>query len=255
MSGIICARCGEPVEDGFRFCMNCGAPVGDVEADTSPLPSDQGHPQYRLVVVRGEGGQTASYALGGTEHLAGRDEGIILFPDDVTISPRHATFFYQEDRLYVRDESSANGTYLRVTTPVQLRDDDRIICGEQLLVFNNGETIEPEPDSDGTYFFGTPLSSWYFKLTQVLNGGKPGAVHCARKARVVVGREKADFNFPDDRFMSHNHSTIEMRDSVAWLSDTGSRNGTFLQLRPGQDVPLAEGDYVFLGRQLLKVTL
>jgi len=253
MSNALCNRCGEPVEDGYRFCMACGAPVETTSSEIDePVPD--GSQRLKLVVVRGDGGQTASYSLGGQEHIAGRDEGIILFPDDVTVSPAHACFFYREERLFVRDEQSANGTFIRVTAPVQLRDGDRFICGEQLLLFHSGETVESEPDTEGTFFFGTPLTSWEFRLTQILNGGIPGAVHCARKARVVIGREKADFSFPDDRFMSHNHAVVETRDSSAWLSDSGSRNGSFLMLRAGQEVPLTEGDYVFLGRQLMKIT-
>jgi len=115
--------------------------------------------------------------------------------------------------------------------------------------------VEPVADDDGTYFSGTPVSSWYFKLVQVLKGGKPGAVHCARKPKVFIGREKADLSFPDDKFMSHKHCLVEYRDSAIWLSDVGSRNGTFMRLRDGEERALAEGDYLFVGRQLVKIAL
>jgi len=235
--------------------MNCGAPVDEVDSGTANLPDPGGHKKYKLVLIRGDGGQTASYALGGSEHVAGREEGIILFPDDDTVSPAHANFFYREGRLLVRDLGSANGTFVRLTAPTSMRSGDRFICGEQLLIVEEGTTVEPEADEDGTYFSGTPISNWYFKLTQVLKGGKPGSAHCARKAKVVIGREKADFSFPDDKFMSHRHSMVEFKDSAIWLSDVGSRNGTFMKIRDEEERVLNEGDYLFLGRQLIKVSL
>jgi pSer/pThr/pTyr-binding forkhead associated (FHA) protein len=235
--------------------MNCGQPLSEVDPGTVKDPAMVPETKFKLVLIRGDGGQTASYALGGREHIAGRDDGIILFPDDTTVSPKHANFYYQEGRLLVRDLGSANGTFVRITAPVQLMTDDRFVCGEQLFIFEGGGSVEPQPDATGTYFYGTPVTAWYFKLTQVLKGGKPGAVHCARKPKVTIGREKADFSFPDDRFMSHRHASVEVKDSLPWLQDAGSRNGTFIRLRKDEERVLNEGDYLFIGRQLIKVAL
>lgn len=255
MSDNKCGRCGEQILPDYSFCMNCGAPIDGVDSGTASLADPGGEQKkYKLILIRGDGGQTASYSLGGREHIAGREEGIILFPDDDTVSPAHANFFYQDGRLMVKDLDSANGTFFKVTTPVQLHAEDRFIAGEQLMFVEDGTTVEPVADDQGTYFSGTPVSSWYFKLVQVLKGGRAGAVHCARKPKVFIGREKADFSFPDDKFMSHRHCLIEYRDSAIWLSDVGSRNGTFMKLRPSEERVLAEGDYLFLGRQLMKVS-
>lgn len=253
MSQGLCSRCGAEVQSDYSFCMNCGAPVSSVDEGTAS--ASQKEKKYKLVLIRGDGGQTASYALGGKEHVAGRQEGIILFPDDDTVSPRHSCFFYEDGRLFVKDLGSTNGTFVRVGAPIQLKSKDRFICGEQLFMFQEGNTVEPEPDDSGTYFFGTPISNWYFRLTQVLKGGKPGSVHCARKPKIAIGREKCDFNFPDDKFMSHRHTIVEFKDSACWLSDAGSRNGTFMRLRDEEKRIINEGDYLFLGRQLIKVSV
>jgi pSer/pThr/pTyr-binding forkhead associated (FHA) protein len=251
-----CNRCGEVLDPSWSFCMQCGAPLGETDEGTAPVPgTSEEKKKFKLVLIRGDGGQTASYSLGGSEQVAGREEGIILFPDDDTVSKAHANFFHTDGRLLVRDLGSANGTFYKVTTPVQLRAEDRFICGEQLLRVEEGTTVEPQADEEGTYFAGTPVSNWYFKLVQVLKGGGPGAVHCARKPKVVMGREKAEFSFPDDKFMSHKHCMVEYRDSSLWLSDIGSRNGTFMMLRNDEEKVLNEGDYLFLGRQLIKVVI
>ncbi len=255
MKESTCSRCGAQVLPDYSFCMNCGAPVSDVDSGTEQIAGIEHEKKYKLVLIRGDGGQTASYALGGREHVAGREEGIILFPEDDTVSEKHACFFYEEGRLFVKDLGSANGTFVRVSAPVQLKGLDRFISGEQLFMFEEGTTVEPQADETGTYFFGTPISNWYFKLTQVLKGGRPGSVHCARKPKITIGREKCDFNFPDDKFMSHRHASVEFKDSAVWLSDVGSRNGSFMRLRNDEKRIINEGDYLFIGRQLIKVAV
>ncbi len=253
MSESICFGCGATLTPGNKFCMECGLPNPTSAPSTKEIRTDESGPRYSLVLVRGDGGHASTYALGGQEHVAGRDDGIILFPDDATVSPTHCTFFYKDGRLMVKDEGSANGTFVRVTTPIALKSDDHFIAGEQVFIYEDGRTVEANADEEGTFFFGTPIAHWYFKLTQVLQGGKPGNVFCARKARVLIGREGTDFNFPDDRFMSGKHVAVEFRDSAVWLADQESRNGTFLMLRPGEERLLNGGDYLFIGRQLVKV--
>lgn len=248
-----CMGCGADLKPGNKFCMECGLPVQASAPSTKELRSDQVGPRYSLVLVRGDGGHASTYALGGQEHVAGKDDGIILFPDDPTVSPVHCTFFYRDGRLMVRDENSRNGTFVRVTTPVALKSGDHFIAGEQVFVYEDGRTVEANADDQGTFFFGTPIAHWYFKLTQVLQGGKPGSVFCARKARIVIGRDGTDFNFPDDRFMSGKHVAVEFKDSAVWLADLESRNGSFLKLRPAEERILNNGDYLFIGRQLVKV--
>jgi pSer/pThr/pTyr-binding forkhead associated (FHA) protein len=86
---------------------------------------------------------------------------------------------------------------------------------------------------------------------------------------VVLGRDGNDINFPDDPFISGRHAQVGIDGSGAtpddagesvsrWeivLQDLGSKNGTFVRIRPGKDTPLAHGDYVFMGQQLLRVEI
>ena len=58
-----------------------------------------------------------TYVLSSTEHIAGRLEGAILFPEDPLLSPRHANFIYRDGKLTVRDEGSANGVFVRIIKP------------------------------------------------------------------------------------------------------------------------------------------
>ena len=115
----------------------------------------------------------------------------------------------------------------------------------------------PVPDSDGTYFYGSPKRASKLALVQMLAGGYPGTVYRAAGDLMTIGREGNDVNFPEDPFISGKHATvqaIETSDGPRFtLVDLGSKNGTFLRVQ--DEVPLFHGDYVFIGQQLLRVEI
>jgi pSer/pThr/pTyr-binding forkhead associated (FHA) protein len=244
------------VNDGDRFCGHCGGvlskgPAGPVETlffEAAPSTA-----RARLVLVRGPGGDGSTYLLNATEHVAGREAGDIVFPEDDGASPTHAVFTYHDDRLYVKDLGSLNGTYLRIRQPIPLKDGDAFMCGDELLVFSLYKPVRSETSEPGTRFCGTPLRPWRFQLRQLLDGGRDGIVFSTRKKALTVGREGCDVNFPTDRFISGRHARVEERDDGYFLVDLDSRNGTFYRLSPHVEVGLREGDYLFIGHELLRV--
>jgi pSer/pThr/pTyr-binding forkhead associated (FHA) protein len=208
----------------------------------------------RLRLIRGDGADGFTFELNATEHPAGRETGPILFPDDPTVSPLHATFLYRDGRLFVRDEESRNGTFIRIYDPVPLHDDEIFLCGEQVMRFEAYRPPRPSPIDDGATFGGTPLGPWEFRLVQTLPGNRTGRAFCAMKPTVTIGREDCDMNFFHDRFISRYHSRVEQRaDGEYQLTDLDSRNGTYVRVRG--ELPLSDGDYIFIGRQLLRVEM
>ena len=77
----------------------------------------------------------------------------------------------------------------------------------------------------------------------------------AEAGSLSLGREGNTMNFPDDRFISGHHARLdESSDGDAvLLTDTGSRNGTFVRITGAQE--LFHGDYLFVGQQLLRVEI
>ena len=68
---------------------------------------------------------------------------------------------------------------------------------------------------------------------------------------VTIGREDVEIEFPDDRFISGRHCALEFTPTGYTLTDLGSRNGTFVRINAS--TTLSNGDFLFLGRQLLRV--
>ena len=209
----------------------------------------------RLVVIKGEGGDGAAYHLRGTTTTIGRNAADITFSEDPFLSPEHAKFTSQTGRLFVQDAGSANGVFLRIKKPTPLEDGSYLLVGEQLLRLVHRPFGDGSPNDEGTYFYGSPRPVGEFQLTQLLAGGGEGRTITADGASMSLGREGNTMNFPDDRFISGHHARLDASsdgDHVI-LTDTGSRNGTFIRLTGAQE--LFHGDYLFVGQQLLRVEI
>ena len=253
----VCKECSTAVPSGHKFCGTCGAavPLDVVELRIKYFGAMQAPGKARLTLIRGEGGgEGLSYMLQGTEHIAGRDDGQILFPDDTWLSSRHANFVYEGSQLVVRDENSLNGVYLRARGPVSLSAGDTFICGEQVFQLDQAPRDTAGPASDQTYFYSSPRKRFLFRVSQLLTGGGMGISLCASTPSVVIGREECDINFPGDVYMSSTHAKLELASESAFtLTDLDSKNGTYTRIKGSHQ--LQHGDYLFMGRELLRVEM
>jgi pSer/pThr/pTyr-binding forkhead associated (FHA) protein len=258
----VCKKCYTPVPAGHKFCGRCGESVPrEIMAAQTLMISKALEPgKAKLVVIKGEGytsdaGDETVYLLGGRQHPAGRTQGQILFDRDSWVSPTHANFSYRDDgRLIVKDEGSLNGVYLRVRQPVEMQVGDLLLAGEQVFRLDATPRAGDQPEADGTFFYSSPKRPSPFRLTQILRGGTTGMLICARETSVTVGRDGCDMNFPNDPYMSGRHCKVEIGANGKFtLTDLGSKNGTYIRIRGERE--LAHGDYVFIGRELLRVDI
>lgn len=264
MSTKTCPSCGNQTPATDRFCGQCGMRI-DTAAAPGPAAGSAGKTMFfsgvqlsglaKLVLVKADSADGIAYQLNGTDHIVGRSEGAILFPDDPLVSPRHANFTYRDGKLFVRDEGSVNGVFVRIRTPARLESGAVFLVGEQLLqVEALAPDFGPQPDADGTYFYASPKRASKMRIVQRLRGGELGIIVRARGDSVTLGREGNDLNFPDDPFISGRHAEVTIGpDGVFTVTDTGSKNGTFVRI--SDEAPLVHGDYVFLGQQLLRVEI
>lgn len=250
----VCKSCSTPVPPGHKFCGRCGdaLPPEVLAAHTEFFSEMQNPLKAKLVLIRGEGSEGLSYHLKSEQHSAGR-AGQLAFSDDPYVSPKHANFFYRDGKLVVRDEGSLNGVYLRIRGTVEIAPGDMFLAGDQLFRLDPAPRPADGQDQDGTYFYSSPKHPSTFRLLQVLQGGAPGMLVCARGNTLQVGRDGCDLNFSTDTFLSTAHCRIEENGGKYTLTDLNSRNGTYVRIKTERE--LGHGDYVFLGRKLLRVEL
>ncbi len=251
---FVCRSCSTAVPLGHKFCGRCGAAVPPeiLQARTQFFGQLQAPGKAKLILIRGEGVEGLSYQLNAEQHVVGRN-GQLVFPDDVFVSPKHANFFYREGKLVVRDEGSLNGVFLRVRGGVEIQHGDFFLAGEQLFRVDATPKLNDQPGPDGTFFYSSPKHQSPFRIVQMLQGGAPGMTVCARGSSLQIGREGGDLNFPSDLYMSASHCRLEEAGGKLTLTDLSSRNGTYVRLIAERE--LEHGDYVFIGRKLLRVEI
>jgi pSer/pThr/pTyr-binding forkhead associated (FHA) protein len=250
----VCKSCSTPVPMGHKFCGRCGAGIPNdiLQARTQFFGQLQVPGKAKLILIRGEGVEGLSYQLNAEQHIVGRN-GQLVFPDDPFVSARHANLFYRNGKLVVRDEGSLNGVFWRVRGTVDIGYGDFFLAGEQLFRVDATPKISDGPAPDGTYFYSSPKHQSPFRVTQTLQGGAEAMVVCARGSAIQIGREGGDLNFPGDLYMSAAHCKLEDGDGKLKLTDLNSRNGTYVRLKNEKE--LSHGDYLFIGRKLLRVEI
>ncbi len=251
---FVCRSCSTAVPLGHKFCGRCGAAVPPeiLNARTQFFGQLQAPGKAKLILIRGEGVEGLSYQLNAEQHIVGRN-GQLVFPDDPFVSPKHANFFYRNGKLVVRDEGSLNGVFLRVRGGIEIQYGDHFLAGEQLFRVDATPKLNDQPGPDGTFFYSSPKHQSPFRIVQVLQGGAEGMTVCARGSSLQIGREGGDLNFPSDLYMSASHCRLEEAGGKLTLTDLNSRNGTYVRLLAERE--LAHGDYVFIGRKLLRVEI
>lgn len=235
-----CSRCGAESPATARFCGACGHAVGAGETARG-----------KLILIRGLSGEGRQFPLGATPTVAGRN-ATASFPDDPYVAAIHATFFFRGSQLIVRDEGAQNGLYVKLREPHALKSGDRFFVGERLLRYRGAEkAVERNPGRHGS----PRPSDRLFTIDELLEGGGVGRV-CRRPGPLMsIGRTACDLNFSRDGFVSARHAEISMAGDTAFLRDLGSANGTFLRVPSREERPLLHGDYLLMGRELLRVEI
>jgi len=95
-------------------------------------------PWARLRQVTPAGVARDVFHLGRPEIVLGRETGDVIFSDDEFMSRRHAQISYRNNRGYLEDLGSSNGTFLRLRGPHGLLSGDLIRLGDELLRFEIG---------------------------------------------------------------------------------------------------------------------
>lgn len=254
-----CPQCGAPVPPNFLFCGQCGfrMEVQQAAPPAAPVPVAVPASPARLVLLLPNGQEGGSYPLKPDATEIGRTKGNILFLDDPFVSPLHATFQFQGKQLTVHNQDSLNGLFMRLSQSVQLKHNDVLLLGKQLLRFEVLESTDDEVfdplDAGTTPQWGSPYRPYWARIVQLIAGGMEGNSILLGGTSVELGRERGQITFPGDRFISSIHARISHNNGMFTLEDLGSRNGTFICVR--DQYQLNHNDILIIGEQLLRVEM
>jgi pSer/pThr/pTyr-binding forkhead associated (FHA) protein len=205
-----------------------------------------------LTALRADGSEAGTFRMPDAPVVSvGRDTGSI-FAGDSYLSPRHATFSKRSGQLFIKDEGSLNGVYLKVrpNDPCLLEFGDVFRIGQEIIRFE--ELKGQAKSADGVERFGSPAKGYIGRLALVIGRDTTGNSFPVPERGVHCGRERGDILFSEDGYVSGLHCRIARApDGKVYLTDVGSSNGTFIRLRSERAV--AGTDILLMGQQLFRI--
>ncbi len=209
----------------------------------------------KLILVRGHNQFGSQWRLQAGETIIGRSSGMVLFPDDTALAPRHARLVWRGADLMLEPELTTNGVYIRLRGPTRLQPGDEFLVGAQRLrVLADTDRPATVRAVDDTRFLGStvkPIAP--IALLKVAPDDVNNEVYFRPQRLLTIGRAHCDITFPVDGFVSERHAQLTNEGSHLTLEDLGSRNGTYVRTRTA--VVLAHGDLLLLGDQVLRIEL
>ena len=152
MSHVYCPECGFQNREVANYCSRCGALLVKEEAGaetTMTFTPEEGESSAAsalgdigvggpALVVRAGGGRAGEvFPLDGDRITVGRSPECGIFLDDVTVSRKHAVLVGRDNRFFIEDQGSLNGTFLnrKRIESAELRDGDELQIGKYRLTF------------------------------------------------------------------------------------------------------------------------
>lgn len=193
----------------------------------------------KFLVTQLDGTEEGELQLNEGENIIGREMGG-MFSKDNLLSGRHATIIVQGQTVWVRDDNSRNGVYMRIPRQqhVELSDSDQFCIGRVILRFE----FAPTGDSMGLLHLvvGRDVDKGMFPYR-------------VPRAGLTLGRNRAELKFPLDGWVSGLHCQVISNGPQVMLVDLGSSNGTYLRLRTVQ--ALAHHDALLMGQRIFHLNL
>ncbi|GMU03206.1 hypothetical protein KH5H1_73270 [Corallococcus caeni] len=227
-----------------------GTPPTPTGATARPAPVAS---RFGLAVIAGTT-RGQRYKLPVTGCVVGRQRGAILFPDDVFVSPLHATFLVKDGALFVRDESSASGVYVTFAGTEPLAPRALFSAGQRLFRFTGRvEAPPPVPGRPNPYGSPVPLGQALYGVEEVHMGGRAGRAVVTAAALLTIGQAHCDLAYPNDEGLAGRHCELSPTATGAMLRDLSGGLGTFVRIPPATERPLRPGDRVRLGQHVMQV--
>jgi len=254
-ASVTCPQCGHNNPLGNRFCASCGynlAAMASAPPAAASMPAATTGSAVVLTALRADGSEAGQYPLpDAPSAVVGRDTGSI-FAGDSYLSPRHASFTRRDGKVFVKDEGSLNGVYVKLqpNQPWKLQFNDVFRIGQEIVRY---EALKTQgPSADGVERFGSPARGYIGRLALVIGRDTTGNAFPIPERGVHLGRERGDILFSEDGYVSGLHCRVGPEaDGQVYLTDVGSSNGTFVRI--GMEHGMNSGEILLMGQQLFRV--
>jgi pSer/pThr/pTyr-binding forkhead associated (FHA) protein len=87
----------------------------------------------RIALIVGRGRIGSAFPIGGDGVVLGRERGNIIFPEDGYVSGLHVKIYTEDNKFYVVDLGSSNGSFVKLTDEGVFESGSYILMGQQLF--------------------------------------------------------------------------------------------------------------------------
>jgi hypothetical protein len=129
---VACPQCGALNQTDSLYCSGCGAGLRIAQTVVMASVPAPAKGQLNLIMEGGQVGETWELK---DDTAIGRNSGDITFPHDGFMSGRHARVIRRGGSFFLVDESSRNGTFIKIKGEVELKSGDMVLIGRQLFRF------------------------------------------------------------------------------------------------------------------------
>lgn len=246
-AAVSCVKCGAPNEPSHRFCASCGNNL----TTGRPSPYAMAAEGIRLIALNPDGTEGNIIPLTGRTTVGRATGGI--FAADQYLSPQHASFAPEGDKVLVVDESSLNGVFRKLPADQRyhLTTGQVFRIGQELIRF---ETLHPlTGDGEGVEYMGAPIEGYVGRIVMVLGRNTTGTAFPVPETGLNLGRERGEVLFADDGYVSGLHCRLSFEQGGVFLTDLGSSNGTFVKV-VGKD-HFTNDEVLLMGQQLFRISV
>lgn len=281
---VNCPVCHTPNPTSEIYCIDCGFLLASQPAHAAGLEIPSQQPCGKLVTPDG----VREFPLNPGPNTVGRENADILLLHN-TVSRKHAIITVADDRVYVEDLGSTNGTIvagikIAPGEKVDLADGCEIVFGSFALRYqaslpqvqdeaqgavplDSAEPADsaaaPSPEGEGPGGGEEPLETEApaEKSAQPVGKlvSKDGAyAFDIHEGTNGIGRRASDNDIViSDPYCSGRHADLTFADGKFTITDVGSTNGTLVngvRLDPNVARELSDGDEITLGRTVFNIT-
>jgi pSer/pThr/pTyr-binding forkhead associated (FHA) protein len=223
-----CKSCGRDNQDLYKFCLGCGAELGDTAVDADGLAQVAVHAEPR------------PHAANGKPHDA---------DDDFELRDR------KDSLAHLKPVSSSSFDDSVPTNVGQARmcaTCGNLVASEFAFCSQCGSRVDGSDKPDGPRTLDmAPAAAEHTqgRLVLIRPDGTEGGVHPLHEGENAIGRGLGPL-FDADGYLSPRHAELVLNAAGVVVRDVGSLNGVYVKLTGEEE--LSDGDIFRIGQELLR---